>query len=330
MNARRNWIHKSVVLTVGTLLTGAGLLSQAHAQTAPFPTKTIRVLVPFTAGSGADVYARYFGKKLSDILKQPVIVENKPGAGGALSVQALKAEPADGYTLLMGSNSPMAVNVVALKNMTYDPVKDLRPIAGTTRSMAVFMTSTQSPLKTIKDLEARGRQQPPLNSGSYSPGYELAAAQFTSKAGTPFQTVNYKGLSQTMTDVMGGQVDLAVVDSTGSVASAVAGKAHAIAVTGGTRHPEMPNVPTLKESGYPDAVHYSWTSFWVAANTPDAIVQILAEAMQKALADPESKAFVEKTGAELMPFNPEQMRAFQLSEIERFRKAAKDSGFKPE
>ena len=101
-------------------------------------------------------------------------------------------------------------------------------------------------------------------------------------------------------------------------------------MTGDTRHPELPNVPTLKESGYPEAVHYSWTSFWVAAQTPDATVKILADAMQKALVQPDSKVFIEQTGAEVMPFGPEAMRVFQLAEIERFRKAAKDSGFQPE
>ncbi len=300
------------------------------AQVSNFPSKPIKILVPFTAGSGADVYARFFGKKLSEILGQPVIVENKPGAGGALAVQSLKNDPADGYTMLMGSNSPMAVNVVTVKNLTYDPVADLRPVAGMTRSMAVFMVPNASPLKTIGDLEKRGRQLPALNAGTYSPGYQLAAAQFTSKAGTPFQTVMYKGLSQTITDVMGNQIDLAVIDSTGSVSTATSGKARIILVTGDKRHPELPDVPTLKESGYPEAVHYSWTSFWVSSKTPDQIVKILADAMQKALAQPDSKEFIEQTGAEVMPFGPTEMRAFQLTEIERFRKAATDSGFKAE
>ena len=311
------------------LMTLSGFVS-VQAQTGNFPNKPLKILVPFTAGSGSDVYARFFGKKLSEILGQPVIVENKPGAGGAVSVQALKAEPADGYTILLGSNSPMAVNVVSVKNLSYDPVADLRPVAGMTRSMAVFMVSNNSPLKTIKDLETRGRQQPPLNAGTYSPGYQLAAAQFTSQAKTPFQNIVYKGLSQTLTDVMGNQIDLAVVDSTGSVSTATSGKARALLVTGDTRHPELPDVPTLKESGYPEAVHYSWTSFWVAAKTPDVIVNVLAEAMQKALAQPDSKVFIEKTGAEVMPFGPDALRKFQLAEIERFRKAAQDSGFKPE
>ncbi len=320
------------VLTFCAVLALSGLWSSSPvlAQVSNFPSKPIKVLVPFTAGSGSDVYARFFGKKLSEILGQPVIVENKPGAGGALAVQSLKNEPADGYTMLLGSNSPMAVNVVTVKNLAYDPVVDLRPVAGMTRSMAVFMVGNESSLKTVADLVERGRKQPPLNAGTYSPGYQLAAAQFTSKTGTPFQTVMYKGLSQTITDVIGNQIDLAVVDSTGSVSTATSGKARALLVTGDTRHPELPNVPTLKESGYPEAVHYSWTSFWVAAQTPDATVNILADAMQKALAQPDSKKFIEQTGAEVMPLGPEAMRVFQLAEIERFRKAAQDSGFKPE
>jgi len=231
---------------------------------------------------------------------------------------------------MLGSNSPMAVNVVTVKNLIYDPVVDLRPVAGMTRSMAVFMVGNDSALRTIDDLVQRGRKQPLLNAGTYSPGYQLAAAQFTSKAGTPFQTVMYKGLSQTITDVIGNQIDLAVVDSTGSVSTATSGRARALLVTGDTRHPELPDVPTLKESGYPEAVHYSWTSFWVLAQTPDATVRILADAMQKALAQPDSKTFIEQTGAEIMPLDPKEMRTFQLAEIERFRKAAQDSGFKPE
>ena len=185
-------------------------------------------------------------------------------------------------------------------------------------------------MKSLPDLVARGKTPPPLNSGTYSPGYQLAVAQFTAPAGVKLQNVMYKGLSQALTDVMGGQIDMAVADGTGSASLAAQGKVRAIAVTGDSRHPELPNVPTLKESGYQEAVHYSWTAFWVPAKTPDAVVKVLADAMQKALAQPDAKEFVVKTGAELMPFGPEQMRTFQLAEIERFRKAAQASDFKPE
>jgi tripartite-type tricarboxylate transporter receptor subunit TctC len=305
-------------------------LSSSHAQTATYPSKPIHILVPFAAGSGADIYSRFFGKKLSEILNTPVIVENKLGGGGAVAIQAMKNEPADGYTIFMGSNSPAAANVATIKNLPYDPLKDLRPISGITRSMAVFMVGNTSPLKNMADLLKRGQQQPPLNIGYYTHGYQLAGAQLTVKAGLITQPVMYKGLSQTMTDVMGGQVDMGVVDSTGSVNTAVAGKVRALLVTGTSRHPDLPDVPTLVESGYPEAIHYSWTAFFVNPKTPDKIVEVLASAMQKALAQPESIAFIKQTSAEPMPLNPEQMRNFQEAEIKRFVKAAQSINFQAE
>lgn len=317
----------AICWALGLALLASG---QAAAQQVNFPTKPIHILVPLAAGSGADMYSRFFGKKLSEILNVPVIVENKLGGGGAVAIQAVKNDPPDGYTIFMGSNSPAAANVATIKNLPYDPLKDLRPISGMTRSMAVFMVSNQSPLKTMDDLLKRGRQQPPLNIGYYTHGYQLAGAQLTVKAELITQPVMYKGLAQVMTDVIGNQVDMAVVDSTGSVSTAVSGKVRALLVTGTNRHPELPDVPTLVESGYPEAVHYSWTAFFVNPKTPDAIVSILADAMKKALAQPDSIAFIEQTGAEPMPLDPQQMRAFQESEIKRFIKAAQSINFKAE
>jgi len=314
-------------LALGLALLASG---QAAAQQVNFPTKPIHILVPLAAGSGADMYSRFFGKKLSEILNVPVIVENKLGGGGAVAIQTVKNDPPDGYTIFMGSNSPAAANVATIKNLPYDPLKDLRPISGMTRSMAVFMVSNQSTLRTMDDLLKRGHQQPPLNIGYYTHGYQLAGAQLTVKAELITQPVMYKGLSQVMADVIGNQVDMAVVDSTGSVSTAVSGKVRALLVTGTNRHPELPDVPTLVESGYPEAIHYSWTAFFVNAKTPDAIVSVLADAMKKALAQPDSIAFIEQTGAEPMPLDPQQMRAFQESEIKRFIKAAQSINFKAE
>jgi len=161
----------------------------------------------------------------------------------------------------------------------------------------------------------------------YTYGYQLAAAQLTTKAGINSQSVMYKGLSQVMTDVIGNQVDIGVVDSTGSVTTAVSGKVRALLVTGTERHPELPNVPTLVESGFPEAIHYSWTAFFVNANTPDEVVKVLADAMQQALAQPDSVDFIVKTSAEPMPLGPKEMRKFQEAEIERYIKAAKSIDF---
>jgi len=140
-----------MVMTLGT----SGM---AVAQTSNFPNKPIKIVVPFGAGSGADTYARYFGKKISEILGQPVIVENKPGAGGAIAVNILKTEPADGYTMLMGSNSPLAANVVTVKDLPYDPVKDLRPISGITKSMAVLPSTRTQTSKQLPILKSGAKK----------------------------------------------------------------------------------------------------------------------------------------------------------------------------
>jgi tripartite-type tricarboxylate transporter receptor subunit TctC len=298
------------------------------ARASEFPSKAVRIIVPFGPGSGSDVYARYFGQQLADRIGQAVIVENKAGAGGAIAVRALQTAPADGYTILLGSNSPMAVNVSAYRQLPYDPVKDLRPLCGLTRSMAVLVVPNNSPLHTVEDLVARGKQQPQMNMGTYSAGYQLGIAPFLDEAGFKWQDVMYKGLSQTTTDVIGGQIDIAVIDTPGSVNVVNAGQMRAIAVTGTDRHPELPKVPTLVESGYHKAVHYSWTSLWVHADTPNPLVQRISDELLQVLSNPESAEFVRKNGGEIMPYNPERMRSFQTSEIKRFTSAVDSLNFK--
>src|SRR5690606_13067476 len=160
-----------------------------------------------------------------------------------------------------------------------------------------------------------------------SAGYQLAAAPFLAKAGFKWQDINYKGLSQTTADVIGGQVDVGVIDTPGSVNVINGGKMRAIAVTGTERHPEMPDVPTLVEKGYGDAVHYSWTSLWMRADTPDALVEKISGELLAVLNDPASAKFVSDKGGELMPYGPARMREFQLSEIKRFTSAVDALGF---
>jgi tripartite-type tricarboxylate transporter receptor subunit TctC len=308
----------------------AVLAGSARPQSEPFPSRTLRIVSAVAPGSGADIYARYYATKLTDILGKPVVVENKPGGDGAIAARAVLGEPPDGHTMLVGSNTPMAVNVVTVRNLPYDPQKDFRPIAGMSRTMAFFLVPAASPLRGVEDLVARGQRQPPLQSGTYSTGYQLAAAQFTAKAGFTFETVLYRGLAQTMTDLIAGRLDLAVVDSAGSLDMLKAGTVRAIAVTGERRHPDLPDVPALKDSGFPEAIHYSWTSLWTDARVPDARVAVLGDAMQKVIALPETKAFVEGAGGEMLPLDPEGMRRFQQSEIARFRRAAEASNFQPQ
>lgn len=301
-----------------------GSMSQGAWAKTPFPDKPLRIVVPFSAGSGADIFARYIGKKLGSILEQSVVVTNRPGADGAIAVRDMESEPADGYTILMGTNTPMAANVATMKNMPYDAVNDVIPIYGITRTMAVLVVPEDSPLKSLKDLETHTSS---LNMGIYSVSYQLAAAPMGPRLRQPIQMVTYKGLSQTVTDLIGERLDLAFIDSPGAVPLVKSGKVRALAVTGESRHAEMPDVPTLAESGYADSVHYGWTALWVLAKTPADRVAALETAMQTAMNDAETKDFIKTNAAEPMPYDAARMRKFQADEIARFRRAVQTSNY---
>ncbi|RYZ10790.1 MAG: tripartite tricarboxylate transporter substrate binding protein [Comamonadaceae bacterium] len=317
---------RKALLVMTALLATAG---SGWTQPAPFPSKPIRIIVPFTAGSGSDNSSRYFGEQFNALLGQPGIVENKPGANGIIALQAVKNAPADGYTVLLASNSPMAVNPFTIKDLGYDSTKDFKPIAGLTRGMNVFVVSNDSKYQTIDDLLAAGKKSS-LNMGTYSAGYQLAGAWLSGMSGSKFTNVPYKGQAPIMTDIIGNQLDFALVDLGGAMTLLQSGKLKALAVSGEARHPALPNVPTIREKGFPEYVQYSWVSFYVRTQTPDDVTAKLADALQKALAAPAAQEFVAKTGGELMPYPPAKMQQFHLAEIERFRKIAQAAGIKPE
>lgn len=310
-------------------LAGAALACRSLAQGEAFPARTIKIVVPFTPGSGADNSARYFGEQLAAHWGQAVVVENKPGANGIIALQAVKNAPADGYTLLLASNSPMAVNPLLIKNLGYDPVKDYKPVSGLARSMNVIVVSNESPWPTIEALLAEARTRP-LSVGTYSAGYRLAALWLASVAGCEFGNVPYKGQAAIMGDVIGRQLDFALVDLGGAMALIKSGKLRALAVSGEARNPDLPELPTIREKGFKDYVQYSWTSFYLRSQTPDDLTAKLAAALQKTLASEEARAFVRKTGGELMPYPPEKMQRFHLEEIERFRRIAVNANIWPE
>ena len=303
--------------------------SLALSQAKDYPNRAVRVIVPFTAGSGSDTSARFFGEQLAAMLGQPFIVENRPGASGVISVMAVKSAPADGHTILLASNSPLSVNPITIKDLPYDPIKDLRPLSGLTRGMNVYIVSADSKLNTLADFVAAAKQRPP-SIGTYSAGYRLAIEWFANLAGFQFTDIPYKGGAPIFTDVMGNQLEFAIVDLGGVSPLLKSGKLRALAVSGEKRHVDFPDIPTIRESGYPDYVNYSWTSFYVRAETPDHVTSKLADALQKALATSEAREFVKKTGAELMPFPPAAMQKYHRDELERFRRIAEIAGIKPE
>lgn len=307
--------------------------SLAFGQAKDYPNSPVRIIVPLTAGSGTDSSARFFGAQLARIFGQAFVVENQTGASGMIGGGAVKRAPADGYTIFLGTITPLGLNQITMKEpFSYDSIKDLKPLSGLTRGMSAFVVSPNSKLKTLADLVAAAKtaKQPP-NVGTYSTAYHLSLNWFASLVEAKFESIPYKGAAPIFTDLMGNRLDWAILDLGGVSPLLKSGKLRAIAVTGETRHPEFPDLPTVKESGYPEYVNYLWTSFYVRTETPDDVTNKLADALQNVLASNEAKEYVKKVGGgELMPYTPAVMRKAQLDEIERYRRIANASGFKPE
>lgn len=304
--------------------------SVSQAQKTDYPTRSVKVIVPFSAGSGADHASRFFGDLLAKQLGQSFLVENRTGAAGMLAMNTVKAAPADGYTILMGSNSLMAVNPIMLKELTYDAVKDFKPIGGLTRGVNAIVVGKDSKYQSFTELLTAAKTSAvPLNGGTYALGYELALAWLANVAGVKFENILYKGLGEIMVSLLGNQLDFGIVSFNGAAPLLKAGKYRALALSSDQRHPDFPDVPTIAESGFPEFTNYTWTSFYVRSDTPDAITNKLEEALQTVIATPIAKEYADQVLVELMPLKADKMRQYQLEEIARFAKIAKEAGLKP-
>lgn len=326
-------MHKTVRGTRRFLLAFAvAACGAAYGQGTPsYPSKPIRVIVPFTPGGGSDAAARFFSEKLAAALGQPVLVDNKPGGNsGSIGTALVKNAPADGYTILLGSTAPLVTNVVMVKDLPYDAAKDFKPVAGLTKNATVIVVPAGSPHKTLADLVAASKKDPNLSAGTASAGFHLAANWFANIAGFKYTHVPYKGLGQALTDLAGNTLQWAIVDLAGATPLLQGGRIRALAVTDDARHPFFPHVPTAKESGYVDYVYNTWTSFHVRADTPDEVTRKLADATMKILNSPAARDYAQKAGTQLLPLGPVAFAKYQRDEVERFQKVAEASGIKPE
>ena len=326
---RRQILITSLMLAASlAALSSSPVLAQGAAT---YPSKPIKIIVPFNAGSGSDSMSRYYGEVLGKMLGQTFVVENRPGGSGLLAIQMVKQAPADGYTILLASVSPMAVNPVLMKNLPYDPFKDFRPVHGISVGSAAFVVKADSPYKTINDLIAGVKKlNRPMSVGNYSLGYQLIGAWMGTVGSVPVTHVPYKGGAQMVTDVLGGQLDVGVNDFSGVAPLIRDGRLRALALTGDKRDPDFPNIPTMKESGFPEFETYVWASFFVRAETPDDIVAKLATSMNKAMLSDEGKAHHAKTNSPQLALMPKEMGEFQMREYLRLKKAAEAAGIKPE
>jgi tripartite-type tricarboxylate transporter receptor subunit TctC len=247
-------------------------MARAAEDPAKYPTRPIHVIVGFTPGGGNDLIARIVGQRLSESLGQPVIVENKPGAGAILATEYVaRAEP-DGYTLLVGASGAMVINPAVYAKLQYDTLRDFIPVSELGSFPLILIVNAQSPFKTLADLVTYAKQNPDkANYASSSAAFQLATELFKQKTGAPMQMIPYKGADDSVVAVMAGEVTATIADA-GPVSPQVnGGQARALAVAAPKRMPEMPGVPTMKEAGA-DVEAVLWSGIFAPRNTPPAIV----------------------------------------------------------
>jgi tripartite-type tricarboxylate transporter receptor subunit TctC len=320
----RSRLLVAAAAAVALALPTASVLAQAA-----YPNKPIRLIVPFPPGGGTDMIARAVAQKMADQNKWSVIVDNRPGAGGNLGVDAVaKAEP-DGYTLVMGQTSNLAINPTLYKKLPYDPLKDLAPVALVSSSPIVMAVPVNSSFKTFADVVAASKGKPEALTLGYSGNgtvAHLAGELAENAAGIQLRHIPYKGAAQAMTDLMGGQIDLYMSSVPTLLGHVRNGKLKVIAITSAQRSAQLPDVPTLAESGFKGFDAVTWFGVLAPANTPSAIVAQLNKAINQALKQADVADKLRSEGGEILGGTSEQFSALLRTEVPRWSKIVKDSG----
>lgn len=321
--ARRRFVAASLALiALPPVLIDTAALAQGD-----YPGRPVKIVVSLPPGSGADTTARFIAQHLSMTFHQPFVVENRPGANGFIGARAAAEAPPDGYTLFIGSNSSMVTNAAVFRNLPYDPVKDFVPVERIARFAMVVVVPSQSPYQSLADLVGAARKAPgKLNYAAGSAGYQVYVELFHERFGIKGNPIAYKGTSPAMTDVAAGNVDYSIGEISAVLPLIRAGRMRALAVTDSHRLKELPQVPTVAESGAPGFEVSAWTGLFAPAKVPAPIVKALSDAVRTAMQRPDSVKFIENLGASVYPGGPQQLRDFQLAEIQRTRDIVKSAG----
>ncbi len=303
------------------LAAGFAASMPAHAA---YPEQPIKMIVSFPPGSGTDTNARYAAMKLQERIGVPVIVENRPGANSFIAAEAVVNAKPDGYTLLLASNSPVTTNVVMFKDLRYDPVKQLAPIAKLAYGPMALTVKADSPFQTVDDLiEHSKKEAGSLNYGAGSASYRIATELFLTLAGIRAEHIPYKGAAPALTDLAGGHVDFVFADLGAVLPFIESGAMRILAVTSNERVQAVPDVPTLQEKGVKDYYMINFTAAFAPAGTPQEIIDLLSKHLVEIYKEPEAQEFLDRTRWIAFPDGPQALRDFQRSEIERWGAAAR-------
>jgi tripartite-type tricarboxylate transporter receptor subunit TctC len=322
-------IHAAaLVIALTSLGSAAGPLAAQD-----FPTRPVTIIVASTPGGGTDILSRIVGEQLSKQLGQPVVVDNRPGAGSVTGTEvAAKAAP-DGYTLQTGLNASMAVNPSLFANLPYDPVRDFAPVGMLAEFPFAIVVSKDFPAQSIKELIAMAKARPgEINyaSAGNGTGQQLSMELFKLVTGTNFTHVPYRGAAPAYTDVISGQVPVFFDNLASALGQIKGGTVRALAVTGKQRSPLIPEVPTVEEAGVPGYVYYTWFGLWAPKKTPQPIIAKLHAEVMKALADPTVKGRIAAAAGEPMDMPLADVEPFLKAEIAKWADVVKRAGIKVE
>jgi tripartite-type tricarboxylate transporter receptor subunit TctC len=324
-----NALARILRVTVATL----ALVAATHAVAQAWPTRPIRLVVPFPPGGAVDFYARVVQQPLSEALGQTVVIENKAGASGMVGAEAVAKAPPDGYTLLLGNIASLAINVGIYPKMPYDPLKDFTPIVRTVDVNYVLVVHPSVPVKSVPELIAYAKANPGrLSYGSAGSGSlpHLGTELFKAQTGTDMVHVPYKGGGPMVTDLLGGSVQLVIADQANLMPHVQSGKLRALAVATPRRSPNAADLPTIAETGLAGFDATAWQGLVGPAGMPPDVVKRLNEAFNKVMAMPAVREKLVGGGLEPVGGTPEQFGSFIGSEIAKWTKIAKDVGAKAE
>lgn len=333
----RQPIHRKLAMTANNftrmlaaaLIGGSALLTSVAAQAQAYPTRPVTIVVPFAPGGGSDTGARMLAQKLSEKWGQPVIVENKAGAAGMVGTAAVAKAHPDGYTLLVGNIGTQAINGSLYKKMAYDPVNGFAPVSLIAELPLVMLVNANLPVKTPQELIAHLKAHPgkvSYSSSGAGSSLHLAAELFQFQSGTQLLHVPYKGSGPAMADLIAGHVDMSVSTVLESSAQVKAGKVRAIALTGSTRSPALPGVPTLAEGAMPGFNSISWIGLLAPAGTSEALVEKVSADVRELMANEELKRRYVDQGAVPAADTPAQFRALIEADRKRYAQIIRDKG----
>ncbi|MDP1841031.1 MAG: tripartite tricarboxylate transporter substrate binding protein [Reyranella sp.] len=307
------------------LLALAAPLLAAPAVADDYPSRSIRLIVPYAPGGGADSVARIVAKRVSESIGQPIVIENRGGAGSIVGTDMVAKAAPDGYTLLLGQSGPISINPAVYKTLPYDPVKDFAPITMTTAYPYILVVNSELPAKTLQEFVALAKSKPgAMNYGSTGVGAanHLVAELFNSKAGLQMTHIPYRGTALAVGDLLGGQLSVVFGDPISVLPHIRSGKLRALAVTSLERSPVAPEVPTVAESGYPGFEALAWHGILAPAKTPPEIVKKLNAEIAKALADPETNKLLTNQAMQTVGNTPEAFAAFIQKDIATWKAVA--------